>query len=378
MGCEYAGNGHVEILLIAGTLSGLGGIETCIRALAQEAEDRGDHVRILALCASTHDPTWQQGLDYAEVAHGSTSLRKQLLRGLPAMVKACRSRPADAVIAIYSSTIPGIRLALWLAGRRRPVVSWLHFSTVHRQRTGLLRYADAHLCISSEIANELITNPRIAARDVHLVFNGTRFDGAPLIPRSNGAPVRFLHVGRLMMGRQKRSDDLLRALTQVEGEWRLDLVGAGDRVEDLPALRALAAELGIEHRLTWHGRQRDPWTAAVTADLLVLTSAFEGFPMVLIEAMVRGVPCLSTDCSSGPADVIREGLNGWLFAVGDCSALAERLQSIVHNPSLLPLASGVRASAESFSSTKVYQRIRAAMQQAIAKVRGASFASQWE
>ncbi|VTU14957.1 N-acetylgalactosamine-N, N'-diacetylbacillosaminyl-diphospho-undecaprenol 4-alpha-N-acetylgalactosaminyltransferase [Variovorax sp. SRS16] len=368
----------MEILLIAGTLSGLGGIETCIRALAQEAEDRGDHVRILALCASTHDPTWQQGLDYAEVAHGSTSLRKQLLRGLPAMVKACRSRPADAVIAIYSSTIPGIRLALWLAGRRRPVVSWLHFSTVHRQRTGLLRYADAHLCISSEIASELITNPRIAARDVHLVFNGTRFDGAPLIPRSNGAPVRFLHVGRLMMGRQKRSDDLLRALAQVEGEWRLDLVGAGDRVEDLPALKALAAELGIEHRLTWHGRQRDPWTAAVTADLLVLTSAFEGFPMVLIEAMVRGVPCLSTDCSSGPADVIKDGLNGWLFAVGDCSALAERLQGIVHNPSLLPPASGVRASAESFSSRKVYQRIRAAMQQAIAKVRGASFASPWE
>jgi UDP-D-galactose:(glucosyl)LPS alpha-1,6-D-galactosyltransferase len=94
--------------------------------------------------------------------------------------------------------------------------------------------------------------------------------------------------------------------------------------------------------------------------------------------MVRGVPCLSTDCSSGPADVVRDGLNGWLFAVGDSAALAERLQSIVHNPSLLPLAGAVRASAEFFSSTKVYRRIHAAMQQAIAKVRGPSFASQRE
>jgi UDP-D-galactose:(glucosyl)LPS alpha-1,6-D-galactosyltransferase len=357
----------MEILVVVGTLSGLGGIESCVRMLAEEAAAVGDLVRVLALCPSIADARWHQGLLYTEVAKGPTSLKWQMIRGLPAVVDACKAHRPDVVIAIYGSSIPLVRLGLFLAKLRRPVMAWLHFSTAHKQRTSLLRYAHGHLCISSQIAASVKQVDGVAADSVHLVYNGVRTDGVAPLPRPVGGPLRLVHAGRLMVGRQKCTDALLRALARVEGDWRLELVGAGEAEDDGPALRALAERLGITDRLSWRGWQADPWRAIETADLLVLCSAFEGFPMVLIEAMAHGVPCLSSDCPSGPSEIIRPGGNGWLYPVGDEDALAQRLQSLVDDRSLLPSVDAVRASVARFSSGKMFRRIRQAIDATIGR-----------
>lgn len=359
----------MNILLVAGTLTGLGGIETCIRTVALEGRAHGDRVRVLALSPSTVDGQWHQGLDYVEVPNGAQSLRKQMLRGLPAIVRECRARPADVVVVIYSSTIPLVRLALMLAGLRRPVMSWLHFTMAHKQRTQLLRLAHGHLCISSEIADQVKQLPGVAPASVHVVYNGTRLEVPQTIPRSERGPLRLLYVGRLMVGRQKRTDDLLRSLAEVRGEWQLRLIGAGDLPEDIPALQALAEELGIADRLIWSGRQARPWDTVHTADLLVLCSAFEGFGMVLIEAMARGIPCISSDCSCGPSDIIQPGLNGWLYPAGDHEALVRQLQQVVAEPERLPAGAVVSASVRKFSSAEVFLRIKRAMQATIEQSR---------
>jgi UDP-D-galactose:(glucosyl)LPS alpha-1,6-D-galactosyltransferase len=244
-------------------------------------------------------------------------------------------------------------------------MAWLHFSTAHKQRTDFLRYAHGHICISSQIAAATRKIVGIAAESVHLVYNGARIEAASAMARSTGGPLRLLHVGRLMVGRQKRTDDLLRALALVEGDWRLDLIGTGEGEEDIAGLHALAEQLGIADRLNWLGWQSDPWRAVATADLLVLCSAFEGFPMVLIEAMARGIPCLSSDCSSGPADIILHGHNGWLYPVGDGGALAGRIQHLVRDRTLLPPAHLVRESVRMFSSNMVFRRIRQAIENTI-------------
>jgi UDP-N-acetylglucosamine:LPS N-acetylglucosamine transferase len=109
--------------------------------LAEEAEAVGDLVRVLALCPSIVDARWHQGLLYTEVAKRPTSLKWQMIRGLPAVVSACRTYRPDVVVAIYGSSIPSVRLNLFLAKLRRPVMAWLHFSTAHKQWTNLLRYA---------------------------------------------------------------------------------------------------------------------------------------------------------------------------------------------------------------------------------------------
>ena len=125
----------MEILVVVGTLSGLGGIEVCVRSLAEEAQANGDRVRVLALCPSVRDAKWHDGIAYTEVANGSTSLKRQMVRGLPAFVRACKKQLPDAVVVIYSSTLLLVKLGLWIARMKRPVLAWLHFSTAHRQRT---------------------------------------------------------------------------------------------------------------------------------------------------------------------------------------------------------------------------------------------------
>jgi UDP-D-galactose:(glucosyl)LPS alpha-1,6-D-galactosyltransferase len=355
----------MEILVVVGTLSGLGGIEVCVRSLAEEAQANGDRVRVLALCPSVRDAKWHDGIAYTEVANGSTSLKRQMVRGLPAFVRACKKQLPDAVVVIYSSTLLLVKLGLWIARMKRPVLAWLHFSTAHRQRTDLLRLADGHLCISPQIADATKQVPGVRPEDVHLVYNGTPMESVAPVPRSGDGPLRLLHVGRLMRGDQKRTDDLLRALASVRGDWQLDLIGSGSPDTELGELQLLAERLGISNRLNWLGRQTDPWRAVKTADALILCSSYEGFPLVMIEAMARGIPCIASDCPSGPADIVRPGENGWLFDVGDVDGLRERMQRLVSDRTLLPSSDSVRESVLNFSSPKVFQRIRDAIEHTV-------------
>jgi len=359
----------MEILVVVGTLSGQGGIETCIQSLAKEAKANGDHVRVLALCPSTVDGSWHEGLDYSEVPNASASLKWQAIQGMPAIVRACRQQRPDAVIAIYSSSVAIARLALFLARLRRPVMAWLHFSDALKQRTSLLRFAHGHICISRPIVESTRKLEGVRPENVHLVHNGTRMDSIAPIARSGQGPLRIVHIGRLTMGGQKRTDDLLRALATLDGDWRLQVVGAVAHPEDAGKLETLADDLGIADRIDWLGWQTDPWAALDSADLLVLCSAFEGFPMVLIEAMARGIPCISSDCRSGPADIVRPGRNGWLYPVADTEALTGRLQAVTANRSLLPPPDAVQASVRPFSSRTVFLKIRKAIEQTIGSVR---------
>ena len=362
----------MDILLVIGTLTGRGGIETCIRSFAKQAEANGDHVRVLALCASTVDGQWHDGLDYVELEGGPTSLKWQAIRGIPAIARACRRHAPDAVVVIYSSTIALAKVALALAGTNRPVVTWLHFSSALKQKTRLLRHASGHLCISSEIAQATAALPGVRSESVHLVHNGTAMDTVEFPERSRQGPLRIAYVGRCMMGEQKRTDDLLRALASVEGDWRLQVAGSGFHSDDAELLLALAEGLGVSHCIEWMGWRDHPWSALSQVDVLVLCSAYEGFPMVLIEAMAHGIPCISTDCPSGPSEIIRPGKNGWLVPIGNHAALTEKLQMLVNHRSLLPPPTEVFASVKMFDSREVFHRIRYAIESTIG-AHGAAF-----
>lgn len=107
------------------------------------------------------------------------------------------------------------------------------------------------------------------------------------------------------------------------------LLGQGVGEADL---RTLAGELGIVDRVIFAGFHRDPSPFYATADLLALSSDYEGLPTVLIEALSFGLPVASTDCPSGPAEILENGKYGRLAPVGDAEALARAMDEALASP----------------------------------------------
>lgn len=148
---------------------------------------------------------------------------------------------------------------------------------------------------------------------------------------STGTP-RILTVGTLKP--QKNHVLLLRAFARLQEypHARLIILGEGALRKEL---EAVAHELGIEERVKLPGFRVDPWPFLASADLFVLSSDFEGFPLVLAEAMHAGLRVVSTDCVSGPSELLGGGRFGRLVPCRNVDALAAAIKyalSAPHDP----------------------------------------------
>ena len=136
-------------------------------------------------------------------------------------------------------------------------------------------------------------------------------------------------VGRLTA--QKDHDTLLRAIAQVKQERpvRLVVLGQGERRAEL---EALAQELDIGEIVEFAGFDPNPYRYIAAADVFALSSRWEGFGNVLVEALACGTKVVSTDCPSGPSEVLGKGAYGELVPVGDSGALASGILKVANSP----------------------------------------------
>ncbi len=137
-----------------------------------------------------------------------------------------------------------------------------------------------------------------------------------------------IHVGRFAP--QKRHDLLLAAWQRAALPHRLVLLTAPD-----PRLDALIARHGLTDRVTVAGFQHNPYPWMRGADALVLCSDHEGLPNVLIEALICGTPVVSTDCPSGPREIMTGELSRFLVPMNDANTLATALGEMVAHPPAL-------------------------------------------
>jgi glycosyltransferase involved in cell wall biosynthesis len=129
----------------------------------------------------------------------------------------------------------------------------------------------------------------------------------------------LVHAGRFSA--QKRHDLLLDAFARMNRPHRLVLLADPD-----PALERMIRERGLEGRVQVAGFQQNPYPWIAAAELLVLCSDHEGLPNVIIEALALGVPAVSTDCPSGPREILGAALPGCLVPTGDAAALAAAVE----------------------------------------------------
>ncbi|WP_296696969.1 glycosyltransferase [Thiocapsa sp. UBA6158] len=128
-------------------------------------------------------------------------------------------------------------------------------------------------------------------------------------------------------------------------------------------ITAWADEYGVGGRLYLAGFQENPFNWIRHADLFVLSSHYEGFGNVLVEAMALGVPVAASDCPWGPGEIIEPGESGALFPIGDDAALAQILNHWLAKPSeRARLAEGARKRASVFSAERMIENYRALFQ----------------
>jgi glycosyltransferase involved in cell wall biosynthesis len=146
------------------------------------------------------------------------------------------------------------------------------------------------------------------------------------------SPFSLLAAGRLED--QKGFDLLLRAFKAAGLAglgYRLTILGEGPR---RPSLEALAGELGIFDAVSMPGVVSNPEDWMARSAIFVLPSRFEGFPNALMEAMGMGCAVVAADCESGPAEIVRDGLDGLLVPTEDVEALSGALLRLTNDEEL--------------------------------------------
>jgi glycosyltransferase involved in cell wall biosynthesis len=221
----------------------------------------------------------------------------------------------------------------------------------------LYRLADQRVVVSSGTAQDLSELTGLKRDRFELIYNPIspprNIRSTPDIDRLwEGAKTRIIAVGSLK--RAKNHALLLRAFARLGREdAKLMILGEGPLRGDL---EALAAELKIADDVIMPGFAIDPWPFYASASLFVLSSDWEGFANVVLEALAAGLPVVSTDCPSGPSEILDRGRFGRLVPMGDEAALAEAMNRALDDPGDLE-AGKARAASFSKGSARRYRQL---------------------
>lgn len=324
-----------------------GGAEKVSVNLANAFVERGYAVDMVLLTASgpflsdLHPAVRVIDLRAGRVRSALAPLIRYMRDVRPATILACMW--PLTVLAIVARRLCGVQMRLlvaehntWSISQRdhrtwiRPFIRW--------SMRLCFPYTDGVIAVSNGAAADLVQFAGLNASVVKSIYN-------PVVdPRCNvsdgldqneadllwtNAKYRILSVGTLKM--QKNQALLLRAMALLTHRVDAHLVILGDG-QLKASLEQQARELNIADRVTLAGFRAQTTPYFQSANLFVLSSDWEGLPTVLIEALAAGTPVVSTDCPSGPREILADGEFGSLVPVGDAQALAHAISESLAAP----------------------------------------------
>lgn len=265
----------------------------------------------------------------------------RILTSIPSLVRYLKEvRPKVVISALDHANLAGL-WASRLSSSPTKVVITLH-NTFSEKQKNVARFskvnlspylmkkfypwADGIVAVSSGVAEDYEKIARIPRGRIRVIYNPVVTP--ELISKatepldhpwfSSGGPPVVISVGRLT--KQKNYVGLIRAFRRIDESFnaRLLILGEGElRTE----LEALVEELGLQERVSMPGFVLNPYQYMANSAVFVLSSGWEGLPTVLIEALALGVPVVSTDCKSGPSEILMGGKFGKLVPVDNVPAL---------------------------------------------------------
>jgi glycosyltransferase involved in cell wall biosynthesis len=323
-----------------------GGVERCFVVVANALAARGVEVSLALVRA--------EGPYLADV-HPAVRVvdfrARRVWQAVPALVRHLRKARPGAVLSGLGHANAVAALAYRLSGSQSRLVlsEHAHLTSLLADFPGLgmrvtlalmrLTYPWAHVLVtvSNGVGEDLRRHVALPAERMVTIYNPVVDERlrrlslmAPEHPwlLARDLPV-ILAAGRMIA--QKDFSTLLEAFALLRRERRVRLLVLGDG-ELRPALEAQVRSLGLDDDVALPGFAPNPFAAMRAASLFVLSSRFEGLATVLIEALACGTPVVSTDCPSGPREVLEDGRWGALVPVSDAAALAAAMAAALDQP----------------------------------------------
>lgn len=333
---------EVRVALFLLYLGG-GGAERAMLNIASGLADRGIKVDFV-LASAGGDHMWRIpsrvriiDLKASDIFHTLTALVSYLRREQPTAMLSALHYTNE--VAIWAKYLARVSTRIVVCEQNTLSSKAKHEIRLRKRLTPffvklLYPWADEIVAVSKGVANDLNSSVGLHSKQIRVIYNPAI---TPEIAQkaqepiqhewfTPGSPPVILGVGKLE--KQKDFSTLIRAFALVRKKQpcRLMILGWGP---DRDILESLVCELGIENDTALPGYVNNPYMYMARSTVFALSSAWEGLPFVLVEAMSLGIPVVSTDCPSGPREILNNGRYGWLTPVGDSEALALSIESVL-------------------------------------------------
>ena len=276
---------------------------------------------------------------------------RKAARYAKAISDAVKGENIDCILGIMHVGTFYAAFAKDLFGLRPPVIGTIlgnisaYFEKEERKPTllerSLLWYLlrrPSLLAVPSEgVKDDIVKNFKLPEKKIRVIYNGIDIDNvrrmaSERIDMLNGYEGKII-VTACRLNAQKDFFTLLNAFKEVLRKIasKLVIVGDGELREEIVRY---AKDINVEKDLVITGFQENPYKFMKRADVFVLSSFFEGFGNVIVEAMALGVPVVATDCPSGPAEIVQDGINGFLVPIKNHHIMADRLLKLLTDEDL--------------------------------------------
>lgn len=329
----------MKLLYITNGINGSGGLERVLSIKASLLADQYDYkVHILVLNNAHTDPFYEfsHQIKFHSIKVGGNpinyfnsykkGIQKKVDQIQPHIISVCDDGLKGFFLPIIIKTP-----AKWIYERHvsKAIEMQEHFSWI-KKGSIFFKWKLMSFLAKKFDAFVVLTNGNIEEwkhlRNLHVIPNPLSFYPDKSSTLQNK---KVIAVGK--QGYQKGYDLLLQAWQKVNInsiDWKLEIYG---KIEPQERLSKLAIQLGISDKVIFFPPTQQIEEKYLDASLFVLSSRFEGFGMVLIEAMACGLPCVSFDCPHGPADIITHGEDGLLVPNGNLEQLAEALIDVMEH-----------------------------------------------